>query len=106
MEKENLIISLDNCINHCNHCSDACLDEEDVHMMVNCIRTDRACAVVCTALKNLLTTNYSNVSGLVKYCIDICNACADECEKHDEVHCRECAKACRECAQACTAFLN
>ncbi|WP_255497938.1 four-helix bundle copper-binding protein [Flavobacterium sp. I3-2] len=36
--------------------------------------------------------------------MEICNACAEECEKHVAMgmeHCRECAEACRKCAQAC-----
>ncbi|MHB8898378.1 MAG: four-helix bundle copper-binding protein [Thermoguttaceae bacterium] len=30
-----------------------------------------------------------------------CDACADECEKHDMEHCRKCAEACRRCAEEC-----
>lgn len=105
MQNEKLISALGNCINHCNYCADACLDEDHVKMMVDCIRTDRVCAEVCTALSRVLSTGYKDVDGLVQYCIKICNACADECEKHDHAHCRECAKACRNCAQACKEYL-
>ncbi len=105
MRNEKLIQALGNCINHCNYCADACLDEDNVKMMVDCIRTDRVCAETCAALSQILATGHKDVKGLVEYCIEICNACAEECEKHDHSHCRECAKACRNCAQACEEYL-
>lgn len=105
MRNEKLIHALGNCINHCNYCADACLDEDNIEKMVDCIRTDRVCAEVCAALNQILATNYSNVEGLVKYCSEICAACASECEKHDHDHCQKCAKACRECEKACNEFI-
>ena len=104
MRNEKLIHALGNCINHCNYCADACLDEENVKMMVKCIRIDKVCAEACAALTQILATNYKDVQGLVDYCIKVCNTCADECEKHDHQHCKDCAKACRECAKACEQY--
>lgn len=106
MEKRNQLIStLGSCINACNHCADACLDEDNVKMMVDCIRTDRVCAEVCSSLSQILHTSYTNVDGLVEYCISVCEDCAEICEKHEHEHCKECAKACRDCAKACKQFL-
>jgi len=104
MRNENLIHALGNCINHCNYCADACLDEEDIKKMVDCIRIDRVCAEACAALIQILSIKYENVQGLVSYCQEVCRKCAEECEKHDTQHCRDCAKACRECEQACKQF--
>lgn len=73
MRNEKLIHALGNCINHCNYCADACLDEENVKMMVTCIRTDRACAEVCSTLNQLLATGFKEVDDLVRYCAKICN---------------------------------
>ncbi|MCM8571013.1 four-helix bundle copper-binding protein [Gramella jeungdoensis] len=105
MRNEKLINALGNCINHCNYCADACLDEQDVKKMVDCIRTDRVCAEVCSTLNQVLATNYADVKALVEYCKKICQDCATECGKHDAQHCQDCAKACRECASACEAYL-
>lgn len=105
MRNEKLIHALGNCINHCNYCADACLDEDDVKMMATCIRIDKVCAEVCSTLNQVLATNYKNVDGLVKYCIEVCNDCADECGKHEHDHCQECAEACRHCVDACRAYL-
>ena len=104
MKNEKLIHALGRCINSCNYCADACLDEENVKMMVPCIRTDRVCAEVCSTLSQVLTTRYTEVKGLIDYCIEVCNACADECEKHEHQHCKDCAKAFRECADECASF--
>lgn len=104
MRNEKLISSLGNCINHCNYCADACLDEDNLKMMVDCIRIDHVCAEACAALAQILATDYKNVQGLVDYCQQVCGECATECEKHDSQHCKDCAEACRKCEQACKEF--
>lgn len=104
MKNQVILDVLSDCINHCNHCADACLGEDNVEMMVDCIRTDRACAAVCSALADVLPTQFSNVQGLVNYCAEICEACAEECSKHEHYHCQACSKACQKCAAACRAY--
>lgn len=104
MNHQKLLNSLSNCINHCNHCADACLDEENVKMMVPCIRKDRICASVCATLADVLTVKNADVKDLLNYCIKVCTQCADECEQHEHQHCKDCAKACRECAEACRQY--
>ena len=104
MRNQQLLQTLSNCINHCNHCADACLDEENVKMMVKCIRTDRVCATVCKATAEVLATSHSDVQGLLDYCARTCETCAEECAKHEAQHCKDCAEACRECAQACRGY--
>ena len=105
MRNEKLIHALGNCINHCNYCSDACLDEDNVKMMVPCIRLDRVCAEACAALVQILAVKDSDSRDLVAYCQKVCRQCAEECEKHEAQHCKDCAKACRECEEACKAYL-
>lgn len=105
MRNENLIHALGKCINACNYCADACLDEENVKMMKDCIRTDRVCAEVCSALNQVLATGYEDVEGLIQYCISVCKACGDECAKHEHEHCQACAKACKACEEECKSFL-
>lgn len=105
MRNEKLIRALGNCINHCNYCADACLDEENVKMMVQCIRIDRVCAEVCSTLNQILATDFGEAKDMVRYCMKICNSCAEECEKHTMAHCKECAMACRNCIAECRIFL-
>lgn len=103
---EDLKKTLQNCIQACLHCSDACLGEENVSGMVNCIRTDRECAIICQAVLNLLALDSSRAKDLVKVCAEMCGDCAAECEKHQHDHCRACAEACRKCEEACHAYLT
>jgi hypothetical protein len=104
MKREALISALGTCINACNYCADACLEEDNVKMMVDCIRTDRVCAEVCSSLSQILNTRYKNVSGLIDYCISVCEECKNNCEKHEHEHCQKCVKACEECIKACKAY--
>lgn len=106
MRNEKLIHALGKCINACNYCADACLHEENVKMMVNCIQTDKVCAEVCSTLNQILLTSYTDVEGLIQYCIKVCTACGDECAKHDHDHCQECAKACKACVAACESYIG
>ncbi|WP_310586735.1 four-helix bundle copper-binding protein [Telluribacter sp. SYSU D00476] len=80
---------------------DACLGEEDVKMMVDCIRLDRDCANICFTAVELMANNSPFAAQLCDLCAQICDACADECEKHDADHCHRCAEVCRRCAEEC-----
>ena len=40
---------------------------------------------------------------MLESCASVCDACADECERHDHDHCKLCAEMCRECARDCRA---
>jgi hypothetical protein len=96
-----LIRKLADCISACEMCMDSCLKEDDIKSMVDCIRTDRDCARICTMMLGLISSNSPQAGRWITECEMMCNICAEECEKHDMDHCIECAKACRECAEAC-----
>lgn len=89
------------CLQECNHCFDACLNEDDVKMMADCIRLDRECADICAFTAQALMRNSPVSDELLKACAAICERCADECAKHEAEHCKKCAEACRKCAEAC-----
>ena len=99
---ESLISALNNCAAVCNHCTTACLDEEEVKMLAKCIKLDIDCAEICSLIPGFLARGSAHASHLMAECADICTACAEECEKHTHMeHCKECAEACRKCAEAC-----
>ncbi len=96
---------LNDCAAECNHCTTACLDEQDVQMLSKCIKLDTDCAQICSLTASLLARGSEHGEHLMKECADVCNACADECEKHvDMEHCKKCAEACRACAEECSAM--
>ncbi len=103
-QHQQLIDTLHECMAACNHCYDACLGEDDVKMMAECIRLDRECADMCAYLAQSLTRNSPFSSDLAAVCAKICEACGNECKKHDHHdHCQKCAEACFKCAEACKA---
>jgi hypothetical protein len=91
------------CLVACEMCSDACLDEQNVKMMVQCIRLDRACADACAAALRTMSRGGPLAEEVCELCAAVCDACAVECERHASMaeHCRICAEACRRCAEAC-----
>lgn len=105
-EKLKLGRKLADCIIACNYCLDACLDEEDVKMMKECIRHDKQCVVICIATLEVLHKNSYFLKDIIALCAKACEECAKVCGQHHNDHCQACAKACKECVQACRDFLQ
>lgn len=105
LERKKLVIKLAECLNACNTCFDACLNDNHVKIMTECIRLCRECSsICCNAL--VLIHDGSRFNRLVlNICILACQRCADECRKFAHPHCRECAEACDACRQACERYL-
>lgn len=72
---QTVIKTLHDCMETCNHCYDDCLKEEDIHMMSDCIRLDRECAVIRGYLEQALGRGTPFASELVGVCAQICEAC-------------------------------
>lgn len=89
----------------CNHCATSCLKEEHLPMMSKCIQLAMECSTICYATAQLMNFNSDKVKEIAKLCADMCDACAEECGKHDNDHCRECAEACTKCADECETIL-
>lgn len=106
MDNEQLIEILNKCAATCSYCAAACLGEDDVKMMTDCIRLDMDCADICRTTVGLLARGSKHGKHLLKECIEICDLCAAECAKHAGKmdHCRECAEVCRDCRAACEDF--
>jgi hypothetical protein len=60
------------CLVACEMCSDACLDENDVKMMITCIRLDRDCAEACAAAVRVMSRG-----GALS--VEMCKACTVAC---------------------------
>jgi len=96
------------CAAICNSCADACSAEE--MDMRACIRLCSDCSDVCTALYRVASRrtagNVTVIEAMLGTCITACRVCAEECEKHDNAHCRRCARMCRECLEDCEKALQ
>lgn len=89
------------CAVACNHCAASCLKEDDVKMMARCIALDMDCAAICQLAAAAMARGSEHAGHICAECADLCQACGDECAKHDMDHCQACAKACHECAGEC-----
>jgi class 3 adenylate cyclase len=95
------------CAQACTSCADACLGEDSVANLTQCIRLNLDCADVCAATAAIATrrtgSNEDLIRNMLEVCAGACSKCAEECEKHagKHEHCRVCAEACRSCEQAC-----
>lgn len=100
------------CVEACTACADACLSEPHVDRLVACVRLNLDCAQVCSTTGNILArANRAGTRQLLEAqlttCIAFCRTCANECNRHAEMHkhCRMCAEACLACAEACDQML-
>ncbi|WP_242919293.1 four-helix bundle copper-binding protein [Pontibacter liquoris] len=105
-QTNNLEHLLVKCMTACETCATLCLQEDDVKMMVPCIRLDRDCADICVLTAQFVARDSAHAVHVMKECIEICRKCAAECRKHDMDHCQKCADACEECADACQQWIG
>jgi hypothetical protein len=96
-----LIQEMVNCALACEACAAACMGEENVSMMTRCIELDRDCADICSLAARLLLRDSEIAAQYLTVVEEICQLCADECNKHEHVHCKACAEACLNCAESC-----
>lgn len=90
------------CVTACEHCASACLREQDVAAMAECIRLDRDCVDACALAARSIARASDYAREALQMCALICKACAAECARHKHhAHCQECAQACAQCAEEC-----
>ena len=95
------------CAVTCTACADACLAEDMVAELRECIRTNLDCADICQAtgygLVRQTHVDWRLLYHQLEACQAVCRKCASICEQHAKMHehCRVCAEACRQCEQAC-----
>ncbi len=100
------------CAQACTACANACLSEDMVAELTECIRTNADCADVCDTTGRVLSrhTGYdANLTrAVLEACAATCRACGDEREQHASMHehCRVCAESRRRCEQACRDLLG
>jgi hypothetical protein len=100
------------CAQTCTSCADACLAEEMVAQLRQCIRFNLDCADVCAATATLgnrrTGSNEDVIRKMLDACITACRLCGEECARHaaKHEHCRVCADSCRRCEAACQKALR
>lgn len=81
---------------HCAHkCERGAEEFSGDMMMTECIRLWRDCAQICWTTAAFMSRGSQFIPALAHICLEICEACATECEKHHNKHCYESVIACR-----------
>ena len=90
-----------------NSCADACAGEGDAGERVDCIRLCNDASDACTATYRIASrrtgSNEAVIKAMLEVCAQACDVCAEMCEKHDDAHCKRCAKMCGETSRDCRA---
>lgn len=95
------------CQQSCTACADACLGEDLIQQLTQCIRLNQDCADACGAAGSMASrrtgSNELTLGAMLETCALACRICAEECERHAQQHrhCAICAEACRECERLC-----
>lgn len=89
------------CAAACDNCAASCLEEDDLDMMRDCIRTDIQCASLCRLAAQFMTLKSEHAKKVCMLCAELCQECGDVCARHEHDHCQQCAKACHHCAEQC-----
>ena len=81
-------------------CADACLAEDGVADMRQCIRlcldTSDVCAMATTVATRRTGENVAVLRQALELVVSACERCAAECGRHEMDHCRQCATMCQE----------
>jgi hypothetical protein len=100
------------CAQTCTSCADACLAEQMVTELRQCIRFNQDCADVCAATATLgnrrTGSNEEVMKKMLDTCREACRLCGAECQRHasKHKHCAICAETCRHCERACALGLS
>lgn len=106
------IEALLDCGQACTTCADACLGENQVTELVQCIRSCLDSADVCRVTAVLASRRTGSderlLARMLEVCAEACRHCGEACERHagHMEHCRICADACNACDRACREALE
>lgn len=104
MNNDEITSELYACASTCNDCYEACMNEKDNEHLMRCMMLDKECYEICRLTGSLLENDSENIDKFIKLCVEICEACAVECDKHPQEHCKRCAAECRKCIDICMSF--
>ncbi|TGJ99386.1 four-helix bundle copper-binding protein [Leptospira semungkisensis] len=82
-------------------CINMCVDvlSEGHTEMADCLRSVEETTALCEAFVTLSSLHSVGTKKLASLCLESCERCAAQCDKHADHHqeCKDCAEACRNC---------
>jgi len=102
-EHTSLVATALDCAGTGELCLHHCLTEfaKGQTMLAACTQRVAEMVPVCKTLASLAALESEHLKAYAKVCIDVCQACADECRKHEK-H----AEICKKCADSCVAVIE
>lgn len=105
-----LSVEMQNCVDACLRCHQACLGEAmghcleagGEHVAPEHFRLMMACAEICRTAASFMLIQSPHHQQICEQCADICEECADDCEALGDME--SCVDACRRCADSCRAM--
>ncbi len=85
--------------NHCLQEGGKHAEAEHAKLMMDCIQA-------CQTAADFMTRNSRLHASECVVCADVCEACAESCERIGGEHMKACAEICRRCAQSCREMGN
>lgn len=101
--------TLQSCIQLCWECRDTCQDTlynhciemGGKHVEAEHIRLMADCIQACQTAADFMRRNSRFHSSERAACADVCEACAESCERIGSEEMKHCADICRRCAKSC-----
>ena len=98
--RECLRDSLD-CYQTCIETITRCLNMGGKHAEFEHLNLLMDCAKICSTNADFIIRNSTYYPQTCGITADICDECADNCDRFDEDFMKECASVCRRCAESC-----
>lgn len=104
--KKNIYDTLVGCANTCDEYATECSRQQEIEDLYRCIFLSLDCADICRQVAMLYVRGSENTRLLAKTCIEVCEKCAEECERLSAERGCQIASICRQCISACTSVLE
>lgn len=95
------IASCQKCAAQCEQCAVACSLSPHVNTLAKCLELAIYCADMCRLTSVFIQRGELHSIRFSSLCAEVCDICAQECEKYNDPACKRCALECRECAESC-----
>lgn len=99
---------VERCIEACRNCHSSstemiayCLQKGGEHAEVGHITLMRDCTAICELNEEVMLRSSRFVNRICALCADVCDDCADSCERFDDEAMQRFAQQCHSCADAC-----
>lgn len=104
-KNQTLVDSASDCVKTGEACINHCLDllAQGDKEMAACAKSVNEMLGVCAALQRLATVDSKFLPKFAKVAGEMCEACENECRKHEKKHaeCKACADSCAVCLKEC-----